>query len=541
MYIWVKQTNPSHPMQIKKCNLFFLITLLLYSCNQQDIGTAPESSQHPVQFQSTISGSGYQTRASGTTWGDDSIGVYMVKAGQPLSDATVWADNRIYETQSNGTFTPSGIDHMIFLPEDGSAVNFIAYYPYQASLQGYIFPVDLSDQSSQERIDLLYARPAAEYTKEDLNIPFSFSHQLVKLVLNLSPSAAEETLEGVTVQIHGMKTKATFDLATGDLTTDENSGQPITLKTTSYTTGKAQAEAILLPTGQMAGVKIIFTLPSGESTTWDLTDEPPFQASNRYVYDVILKGDQASAQPNYGWFETPLITSTEHTIYVTHFLPEAEKSHIRNYSLLYDTRERLAYWVAYPMHSSYAGNASRTNAWQYDPLIPQEYQPYLNNSYPDSNLDRGHQLASADRNYSAAGNRTTFYFSNMTPQNSTLNQGIWANLEAKVRNTWMPACDTLYVVTGAMITTTTDKEVEYIYDRADNRCALPKYYFKALAQKRGDSYYTIAFKMNNEGIPSNSNLTQYQLPVSELEEDTGFTFFPALSKEVKDQIHASVW
>ncbi|MCC8187560.1 MAG: DNA/RNA non-specific endonuclease [Bacteroides sp.] len=528
-------------MQIKKCNLFFLITFLLCSCHQQDIDTAPEPSQRPVQFQSTISGQGYQTRASGTTWGDDSIGVYMIKAGEPWNDATVLADNRIYETHSNGTFTPSNIDQMIFLPEDGSAVNFITYYPYQASLQGYIFPVDISDQSSQENIDLLYAAPAAEYTREELNVPFSFSHQLVKLVLNLSPSAEEETLEGIIVQIQGMKTKATFDLATGNLTTDESSGPEITLKTTSYTTGKAQAEAILLPTAQIAGVQIIFTLPSGESTTWDLTDEPPFQAGNRYAYDVILKGDQASVQPNYGWFETPLITSAEHTIYVTHFLPEAEKSHIRNYSLLYDTRERLAYWVAYPMHNIYVGNAERTNAWQYDPLVPQEYQPYLLNSYPDGNLDRGHQLASADRNYSQAGNRTTFYFSNMTPQNATLNQGIWANLEAKIRNTWMPACDTLYVVTGAMVTTTTDKEVVYTLDRANNECALPKYYFKALAQKRGETYYTIAFRMNNEAIPRNNDLTQYQLSVSELEEDTGFTFFPALSKEIKDQIHASIW
>ncbi len=528
-------------MQSKKCHLFFLIILLFYSCSQQDIDTASESAPYPVQFQSTISGPGYQTRASGTTWADDSIGVYMIRAGEQLSEATVLADNRIYETQNNGTFIASGTEQMIFLPEDGSAVNFIAYYPYQADLQGYIFPVDISDQSSQESIDLLYARPAAAYTRENLNVPFSFSHQLVKLVLNLTPSKEDETLEGVSVQIQGMKTKAVFDLATGNLTTDENSEQEINLKTMSYTTGNVQAEALLLPTAQMAGVKIVFTLSSGESTTWDLTDESPFQAGNRYTYDVILKGEQASVQPSYGWFETPLITSAENTIYVTHFLPEADKSHIRNYSLLYDINERLAYWVAYPMHSSYTGSVSRTNAWQYDPLIPQAYQPYLIYSYPDSNLDRGHQLASADRNYSNAGNQTTFYFSNMTPQNSTLNQGIWANLEAKVRNIWMPACDTLYVVTGAMITTTTDKEVVYVTDRADNACALPKYYFKALAQKRGDSYYTIAFKMNNEAIKSSSDFTPYQLSVAELEKETGFTFFPALSQEIKEEIHTSIW
>ena len=42
----------------------------------------------------------------------------------------------------------------------------------------------------------------------------------------------------------------------------------------------------------------------------------------------------------------------------------------------------------------------------------------------------------------------TFYFSNMTPQNYSLNQNPWAALEKMARDNWM-CSDTLYVVTGA--------------------------------------------------------------------------------------------
>jgi len=465
----------------------------------------------------------------------------MVRDGEILSDASVLAANRIYETQGSQTFTFATPEDIIYLPEDGSAVNFVAYYPYRKTLTSYLYPVDVSDQSSQEAIDLLYSHNTNPYTKADKSVPFSFSHQLVKLVLNLKPAADDESLQGITVRIQGMKTEAAFDLTTGQLSIKEDSGKDIVFKTLTHTNGSVLAEAILLPAAPLSGVKIVFTLPSGATTTWAFTDEMFFDAGNRYTYDVILKGTQVEPTPNYGWFETPVITSQENTYYKEYFLPEPEKNHIRNYSLLYDSQERLAYWVAYPLHSSYIGSSGRTNKWQYDPTLPEEWQPDLSSSYPDTNLDRGHQLPSADRTYSAAGNYTTFYYSNMTAQNATLNRYTWANLEEKIRKTWMVNCDTLYVVTGAMITTTTDKQVEYTKDKAGKDIAKPKYYYKVLAQKRGEQYYTIGFKMNNEPIASTTNFIPYQLTVSELEAETGFTFFPALSNEVKSSIDTSVW
>lgn len=240
---------------------------------------------------------------------------------------------------------------------------------------------------------------------------------------------------------------------------------------------------------------------------------------------------------NAEWMELPGKNILINTILVGHNLPDNDR--MRNYSMLYDTINRIAYWVAYPMHSSYLGSASRTDDWQYDPAIRNQYQPQLFKGFGVSGIDRGHQLPSADRTVNSAANRTTFYFSNMTAQNSTLNQGIWADLEARVR-VWTKQCDTLYVVTGAMIRSANNSTIEYVKDNGGLSVAKPKYYYKALAKKMGDTYYTIAYKMDNMA-PSSSTYSSYKLTISQLEKETGFTFFPKLSSDDKGKIVEDQW
>lgn len=118
---------------------------------------------------------------------------------------------------------------------------------------------------------------------------------------------------------------------------------------------------------------------------------------------------------------------------------------------------------------------------------------------------------------------------------------MWANLENKIR-TWttQAGVDTMYVVTGAMVTTATDKVVEYVQDNSGKQVAKPKYYYKVLAMKQGSNYYTIGFRMNNVS-PSNTDYMNYTVTVESLEKETGFTFFPALSKEAKSTINTQIW
>lgn len=218
----------------------------------------------------------------------------------------------------------------------------------------------------------------------------------------------------------------------------------------------------------------------------------------------------------------------------------------RNYSMLYDTKNKLAYWVAYPLSKDYLGKQKRTDDWAYDPAFSVDEQADLHKGYPDNAilaLDRGHQIPSGDRTASYAENASTFYYTNMTPQHKALNQQVWADLENKIR-TWVTTqnggADTMYVVTGAMLQTASDKHIDYVLDNAGKKVAKPKYYYKALAMKKGDQYYTAAFRIAN-AEPKTRDYMQYMLTVAELEKETGFTFFPALRPELKETINRKIW
>lgn len=241
---------------------------------------------------------------------------------------------------------------------------------------------------------------------------------------------------------------------------------------------------------------------------------------------------------NAKWMELPTKASIANTFLIGHNLPDNNK--VRNYSMLYDTINKFAYWVAYPMHSSYIGSANRTDEWGFDPAIDKKYQPELFRGFGVGGIDRGHQIPSADRTINRAANVSTFYFSNMTAQNSTLNQGIWADLEGRVR-VWTKQCDTLYVVTGAMIQSATSSNIEYVNDNAGTKVAKPKYYYKALAKKMGNTYYTVAFRMNNSAPGSGKKYNDFRMTITDLEKETGFSFFPQLPTSDKNKIVADQW
>lgn len=233
--------------------------------------------------------------------------------------------------------------------------------------------------------------------------------------------------------------------------------------------------------------------------------------------------------------------------YVTHYCT-LQGTQRRNYSLCYDRSVRAARWVAYPMHSIYLGSG-RVEHWEYDPKIDKAHQPVLYSGYVNGTTwNRGHQVANADRNATSEMQDQTFYFSNMTPQNGSLNSGGWGRLEAKVRD-WK-CSDTLYVVTGAHWANTESATT----DKSGNRCPIPTHYYKVVARTvkgnvrtKGDrlgdykpsELMAIGFWVENKS--GQGEAAQWTKSVAEIEQLTGFRFFPTLPAEVKHQHNASQW
>ncbi len=243
-----------------------------------------------------------------------------------------------------------------------------------------------------------------------------------------------------------------------------------------------------------------------------------------------------------GWMELPAVEDEEGRAFIYH-TAEVDGQQKRNYSMLYDAAGRIALWVAYPLCGDYIGSG-RTDAWGYDPKIPDEYEPLLNHGWPERGFDRGHQIPSGSRNANTAMNRQTFYYTNMTAQVSRFNQGLWANLENRVRG-FVSVCDTLYVVTGPIFDS--GEPERWTEDNAGNPVAVPDGYFKAVLSYSVSSsaYYSVAFVYDNEEYSRSNPTASDMCSVSEVEAITGFTFFnnlpQSVARSVKNQCEPERW
>lgn len=257
-----------------------------------------------------------------------------------------------------------------------------------------------------------------------------------------------------------------------------------------------------------------------------------------------------------GWAELPEMDNSK-LQYVAHFAADANGKNIRNYTMAFDKSKKAALWVAYPIHTCYtSGGAGRTDDWVLDPFINPDDQADVTYSYKEdegsaADYNRGHQIASADRQASAQMNAQTFYFSNSTPQQSDFNGGIWGTLEGAVRN--KQCSDTLYVVTGAHFDSSVT--MPKAYDTNHENAPVPTHYYKVLLRtKKGNigkpisdcsasELMAIGFLM--EHPKTNTSLEksykEYAVSVEEIEELTGHTFFPTAPAAVKESFDISEW
>ena len=266
------------------------------------------------------------------------------------------------------------------------------------------------------------------------------------------------------------------------------------------------------------------------------------------TFDLIQLAESQENLPAFNvWAELPSDKVNTNYQYVTHYVLLNNKT-IRNYSICFDKTKKAALWVAYPIHTAYLNKTvDRTNRWAFDPIIPERFQANcVDNSYK-GNYDRGHQLPSADRLGNDEMNAQTFYMSNMTPQLGSLNQQMWANLETKVRS--YNCNDTLYVVTGAYF----GPGAGSTYDGAGNSVPIPTNYFKVLLRTKSgstgkqikncspDELISIGFWVEQKGYGNIAPPASICTSVADIEQKTGFTFFPQVSSTVKEQNIPSQW
>lgn len=255
--------------------------LTLSSCsNNLDDNSSWGSDSQNVKFSSYIEGQ-KTVKASGTTWTTgDKVGIFMKKAGADLGAAT--AANKQFIADDRGNLTAA--DQALVYPE--GAVDFVAYYPYTASVTENKVAVDVKNQSKPEAIDLLYSNNATNVTASANAVNLGFKHQLATVRLNIKAQGIASTA-GLTATLTGSKTAGSFNLADGSLAVTDASAADIAFTVNAAGT---QAEAIVLPQNA-ANVKVKFTL-NGKTVEQALpAASATWAAGNRYAIDVTLKGE----------------------------------------------------------------------------------------------------------------------------------------------------------------------------------------------------------------------------------------------------------
>lgn len=219
---------------------------------------------------------------------------------------------------------------------------------------------------------------------------------------------------------------------------------------------------------------------------------------------------------------------------------------MRSYTLLQDYDKKCALWVACAMNNdAYPKVVDRKETWTYDPALvfgtssnpDYSWQPDLSKSYPDKNglsYDRGHQLAASYRETTESQVRMTCYFSNMTPQLSGLNQGVWnSTVESNVRSLGeaTSGSDTLYVVSGPLFIGSYDT----VEDKNGMSCAKPTHYYQC--------FMKVSF--SEPGVPQSakgaaylvehvSSPTVQYVTIDSVEEMAGFDFFANVPANIQN-------
>lgn len=200
------------------------------------------------------------------------------------------------------------------------------------------------------------------------------------------------------------------------------------------------------------------------------------------------------------------------------------------YTLSYNEEYEQPSYVAYELtREEVYGALDRADDFREDPAVrtgSATLEDYRNSGY-----DRGHLAPAADFKWSAEAMSDTFYLSNMSPQDGSFNRGIWADLEAIVRQMAVDN-EKVYVVTGPVLTDGPYKTI------GESKVAVPNQYYKVVLDYTDPDIKAIGFVLPNK--KADKKIESYVVSVDTVEEITGLDFFPALPDDVEELLEANV-
>ena len=267
-----------------------------------------EMTDGPVEARITAGLSAPTTRAIGTNWNADRIGVWVKDA--PASDMETLYKNVLYTTTSTGAtadFTATTGEGIFFQYAD-ETVTFAAYAPYQESdanetLPGNNGKVDvktdnMNTATDQEKIDFLFAE-GAEASRASSTVSFtddhSFHHKMAQLNVVFQTSITDgfgpDDIFGGSFNLGGLIHEGTFNVTDGTTATTGSEVADWDISGCKYTDAATTRtySLILLPqdlTSKALNVKVGI---GGQTYSNNNTINPNLQAGYTYTYTITVK------------------------------------------------------------------------------------------------------------------------------------------------------------------------------------------------------------------------------------------------------------
>jgi hypothetical protein len=286
---------------------FFLMTiplsaiLLPFACIEEEaMPSLLSDADQTVHFVASAPDPLHTRATDNNPWQvDDCIGVYMIQTGKILQTTTIVDGKknipyRVYEVKAGGEalFEPLHPASGISFPAH-DAVNFVAYYPYEASVgDDFLLKAGKQDQSESPAPPLLYSNEKIPYTKASGRVALRFDHRMSKVTLDISRADSNAPpLHKLHVKLKNLKTEATLHLPTGFLPDGMGNGL-VNAHILHASVNRAGAEVLLLPVEDTNRIEI--SLLVNDSVQYHIplirNDKAAFLAGHHHALEVTLYG-----------------------------------------------------------------------------------------------------------------------------------------------------------------------------------------------------------------------------------------------------------
>jgi len=260
-------------------------------------------------------------------------------------------------------------------------------------------------------------------------------------------------------------------------------------------------------------------------------------ASASVLFIAILQADatiDASLQMQLGNPSGAIVDTNNHDHYLIQRTVEA---------IDYSDNLGEPNWASWDLTAGDIGSSGRSPNFFTDTNLPPDFYhvtPTDYNGVGNISFDRGHMCPSEDRTDNVTDNDMVFFMSNIIPQASNNNEGVWANFEGYCR-TLAQSGNELLIMCGPS---------GFGTNRIPSgKAVIPNYTWKIavvvpLGSGTALSRITSTNRVIAIKIPNNNSVSStwqnYITSASQIEIDTGFTFFTTLPTNVASVLRNEV-